>query len=90
MPKKILIVSVDCEWGEFGEWGGCTQTCGEGIQTRTRPVKKLARFGGQLCTGYSTESKSCKLQACPGEIFSNFLDVILIYLKTYKLSLQSI
>ena len=58
---------VDCEWGAFGEWGGCTQTCGEGIQTRTRTMVKVARFGGQLCTGYSTESKSCNLQLCPGK-----------------------
>merc|ERR1712226_1452024 len=34
---------VDCKWGEFGEWGGCTQTCGEGIQTRTRKMIKFAK-----------------------------------------------
>ena len=63
-----FLFIVDCEWGEFGEWGGCSQTCGEGIQTRTRSVKRFAKFGGILCTGYSTESKPCNLQKCPGKV----------------------
>ena len=60
--------SVDCKWGDFGEWGGCTQTCGEGIQTRTRKRIQVARFGGILCAGYSTESKACNVQDCPGKV----------------------
>merc|ERR1711881_820051 len=47
------------------EWGGCSQTCGEGIQTRTRQMVQWAKFGGILCTGYSTESRPCNLEECP-------------------------
>ena len=70
------IILVDCKWGDFGEWGGCTQTCGEGIQTRTRKRIQFARFGGILCSGYSTESKACNTQDCPGNVFKFDLDRI--------------
>ena len=62
-----FINKVDCEWGEFGEWGLCSQSCDEGIQTRVRKVIQDPQFGGVLCTGYSTESRTCNLQACPGK-----------------------
>ena len=62
---------VDCEFGEWGNWGPCTpdsKSSQGGGQTRTRPIIKQPRYGGQACptatSGYlvgDTEWRMCKV-----------------------------
>ena len=56
---------MDGTWTPFGGWGLCSQSCGRGIQKRTRfcvPPKN----GGVDCVGSSEETRVCHLNLCPG------------------------
>mmetsp|Transcript_25160 Transcript_25160/g.72526 ORF Transcript_25160/g.72526 Transcript_25160/m.72526 type:complete len:487 (+) Transcript_25160:3-1463(+) len=54
-----------CEWSEWGEWTKCTQTCGGGTRSRTRPKKSQAHDGGADCEGKGTMQEECSAKACP-------------------------
>ena len=60
------VVSVDCVWGEYGEWSTCSATCGGGSRTRTRPEATPASNGGAPCTASATETGTCNPNACSG------------------------
>ena len=57
-----MIMTVDCVWSEWGGWGGCSQTCGDGVATRTRS-KNI--FDGIDCQGQAFETQTCNLRCCP-------------------------
>ena len=57
---------VDCVWGNFGDWGRCSASCGNGKTTRTRAVSTPASGGGKPCNGKSTEETTCNEGECPG------------------------
>ncbi|CAE7555101.1 Hmcn1 [Symbiodinium pilosum] len=50
-----LDCPVDCIWGDWLPWNGCSVTCGEGTQDRTRVEVVSAQYGG-LC------DKGCDLR----------------------------
>ena len=54
--------SVDCagSWSDFGE---CSESCGEGTQTRAYTVTKQPQYGGTPCPT-TPESRPCNTQAC--------------------------
>lgn len=55
----------DCEWGPFGEWSACSQTCGGGNMSRSRMVNVAPRFGGKLCDAQSmSEVTACATDPC--------------------------
>ena len=64
--NKILVVLVECEWNEFGDWSACSATCGGGISLRERTIKTPAQYGGKDCTGEAREEKRCNTYGCPG------------------------
>ena len=56
---------VDCVWGHWSSWG-CSVTCGEGRQFRTRAVGIPASPGGRECEGNSYfVGGSCYSGCCP-------------------------
>ena len=62
----ILLLLVDCAWGDFSEWTQCSAECGTGTQTRTKTVKTEAEQGGAACDGDATETRDCNTHGCPG------------------------
>ncbi|XP_060583932.1 A disintegrin and metalloproteinase with thrombospondin motifs adt-1-like, partial [Ruditapes philippinarum] len=63
---NIQACPVDGVWGDWEQWSDCGATCGEGQRSRSRecifpdPANK-----GANCSGVSTETETCNIQACP-------------------------
>ncbi|KAM8967734.1 adhesion G protein-coupled receptor B1 isoform 2-T2 [Pelodytes ibericus] len=55
---------VDGKWQVWGTWGGCTTTCGGGVQKRERTCYGPF-FGGEPCPSPMDESKQCNEKKCP-------------------------
>ena len=51
--------SCPCVWDSWSDWGPCSQTCGNGTQTKTRNVLRHARNNGTLCVGSNTTTTTC-------------------------------
>ncbi|KAL5248468.1 hypothetical protein ACHWQZ_G017606 [Mnemiopsis leidyi] len=57
---------IDGGWSSYGDWSGCSQTCGTGTQTRTRTCTNPApQYGGADCTGTAGETLNCNTHHCP-------------------------
>eukprot|EP00929_Paragymnodinium_shiwhaense_P097590 TRINITY_DN59225_c0_g1_i1.p1 TRINITY_DN59225_c0_g1~~TRINITY_DN59225_c0_g1_i1.p1 ORF type:complete len:1427 (-),score=228.70 TRINITY_DN59225_c0_g1_i1:32-4312(-) len=54
----------DCIWSEWSELGECAQSCGGGIQVRTRKILSPAQAGGS-CPGDASHAKPCNAHRCP-------------------------
>lgn len=54
----------DCVVSEWSAYGECDRTCGSGVKTRTRTVKKWPQFGGALCPKLDDIAR-CNEHACP-------------------------
>jgi len=50
---------LDCEWGEWSDWGGCDKCGGE--KRRYRHIAQMPRLGGKAC-GYNASEE---FTACP-------------------------
>ena len=62
-----MVLSVDGDWGAWGSWADCSQTCG--ISTRTRERKcdnPPPTSGGLECQGDATDYENCTGVVCPG------------------------
>lgn len=56
---------LDCEWGEWSDWSGCTCSCDGGQQTRTRHIARAPRNGGLPCEeGDKEQIAPCNTQPC--------------------------
>lgn len=57
--------SRDCKWGQWSEWGACSQKCGGGNKVRDRSVEIAPRKSGKMCEALSkSEMTSCNTQPC--------------------------
>ena len=61
----ILAPPINCKWSPFGEWTGCTATCGAGLKQRSRTVLQEAINDGRDCVGCRVEIEICNVQECP-------------------------
>ncbi|XP_004594559.2 SCO-spondin [Ochotona princeps] len=52
-------------WGPWGPWGPCSETCGPGVQDRSRPCSPPRAPVLQHCPGPEHESQTCFTVACP-------------------------
>ena len=63
---------VDGQWGPFGNWSTCSQTCGGGMRTRQRECNNPPPSNGGLdCVGSGLHQRRCNTDACPGEKYIN-------------------
>ena len=57
--------AVDCKVDKkWGAWGGCSKSCGAGVQIRRRSVLVKPMYGGERCPALA-QTKSCNTQSCP-------------------------
>eukprot|EP00058_Branchiostoma_floridae_P004600 XP_002590088.1 hypothetical protein BRAFLDRAFT_83358 [Branchiostoma floridae] len=58
--RRRAPVPVNCVWGLWGSWGGCSAPCGNsGTRTRTRWVAQPPLHGGIGCTGPGSKTEPC-------------------------------
>ena len=56
-----LNSSVNGQWAAWGDWSGCSATCGMGTRIRQRDCTDPAPDnGGMECEGNSTETGECQ------------------------------
>lgn len=52
-------------WSAWSAYGSCSVSCGGGTKTRTRTCTNPApAYGGNACSGSSSESTSCNTHSC--------------------------
>lgn len=57
---------VDAVVGDWTSWSECSESCGNGTQTKIRTCDKRATNGGQTCAQQGlASSQNCKLIDCP-------------------------
>ena len=68
---------VDGQWGDWGPWQRCSETCGEGTKERYRRCDQpRAQYGGRECVGSETQRTSCKNRDCAGNGAGHLQDKI--------------
>uniref|UniRef100_A0A8C9TJB4 ADAM metallopeptidase with thrombospondin type 1 motif 5 n=1 Tax=Scleropages formosus TaxID=113540 RepID=A0A8C9TJB4_SCLFO len=64
--KKYYSTSNHGSWSSWGPWGGCSRTCGGGVQFAHRLCNNPApRNNGRYCTGKRAIYRSCNVTPCP-------------------------
>jgi len=65
--KCFFYSTVDGVWSDWGGYGYCTTTCGNGTSTRSRTCNNpTPSAGGKRCKGINTDTQICKANSCPG------------------------
>ena len=64
-PNQSLL--VDCAWGQWSSYTGCTKTCGGGKQYRYRTILTHGENDGTACVGTdNVEEQACNSATCTG------------------------
>ncbi|VDI23531.1 Hypothetical predicted protein [Mytilus galloprovincialis] len=62
----LIACPIDGQWSNWVSWGTCSVTCASGTQTRQRQCDNpTPQHSGQVCSGSSTDSKTCTQVTCP-------------------------
>ena len=57
---------IDGGFGKWSKYSKCSQSCGSGIQSRTRKCDNPVPLnGGADCAGDKTETRQCYAKPCP-------------------------
>eukprot|EP00930_Biecheleria_cincta_P066153 TRINITY_DN5216_c0_g3_i1.p1 TRINITY_DN5216_c0_g3~~TRINITY_DN5216_c0_g3_i1.p1 ORF type:complete len:1485 (+),score=229.48 TRINITY_DN5216_c0_g3_i1:302-4456(+) len=58
---------VDCKYGDWDAWSGCSVSCGGGFRKRYRPVAVTPNLVGKQCesVGKNVENADCGQNNCP-------------------------
>ncbi|XP_078312808.1 SCO-spondin-like [Crassostrea virginica] len=57
---------IDGVWASWGNWGTCTETCGGGVQSRSRTcTNPPPQYGGANCPDFSSSTQRCNTHNCP-------------------------
>ena len=82
--NSLFNFLVNCAWGEWSAYTGCTKTCGGGKQYRYRTILTHGENGGTACVGTdNVEEQACNSATCTGQHYQG----INIALNTMKYSI---
>ncbi|CAG2195918.1 HMCN [Mytilus edulis] len=60
------LLPVDGGWSSWAQWTTCSNSCGVGLQTRTRQCNNPStQYGGVYCNGLSSQTRKCNTISCP-------------------------
>ena len=79
LPCSLLELPVNGNWGEWDPWSVCDQTCGPGLQLRTRQCNNPApTFDGNFCEPPTFESRECSNSPeCPNSCqFKDLAEIV--------------
>merc|ERR1712170_195074 len=65
LEKEFLANKKTCRWKSKDPFSDCSETCGDGVQTRPRRCVCTFGYGNANCEGEPVETKPCNLGACP-------------------------
>jgi len=61
----IFYCPIPCEYTPWTDYTDCTASCGGGIRSRRRAVKRPGSYGGAACTEPLYQQEPCSTQECP-------------------------
>ncbi|XP_056002342.1 coadhesin-like [Ostrea edulis] len=62
----MIHCPIDGGWSTWSDFGQCSETCGQGVQIKSRTCSNpRPRYGGRGCVGPNNASKSCQRGECP-------------------------
>ena len=50
-----------CSWSQWGDWGQCSESCGNGFMERVR-MNTAGQSGKENCNDLPKEKKRCQLR----------------------------
>ncbi|CAJ1370240.1 unnamed protein product [Effrenium voratum] len=59
------VCPVDCKWSDWGDWEGCSKSCGDGQRSRYRSFAQIKNAVGKECIGQNLQTEGCGMNACP-------------------------
>lgn len=62
--SSCTSLDVNCTFGGWSSWSGCSVTCGNGQRYHTRAVITHAQAAGQRCHGGLEEVEACEEEPC--------------------------
>lgn len=84
----ILFSTVDCEW-RYGDFGACSETCGEGIRERFPIVTQHPEHGGEPCPPFvdanRPDQETCNLGPCESKSIILLTGGFTCYFKYYHI-----
>ena len=73
----LIFMLTEGFWAMWGAWSTCSESCGDGVQQRTRTCE-----GGTFCIGDGDDERSCSNGDCPeGEVA--LLSILLFQLREH-------
>ena len=62
----LILIIVDGMWSDWTAWSACPVSCSGGEYSRSRVCDSPApQYGGQDCSGNSSETDNCNTEVCP-------------------------
>ena len=55
------LTRKECSWSQWGDWGQCSESCGNGFMERFRS-NTAGQSGKENCIGVPKETKRCQIR----------------------------
>ncbi|CAE7923300.1 HMCN1 [Symbiodinium necroappetens] len=62
---QVKVCPVDCKWSDWGDWEGCSKSCGVGERSRYRSYAQIQNAHGKECPGQNLQTETCGMNTCP-------------------------
>ncbi|KAF6017806.1 spon1 [Bugula neritina] len=75
--SPVAAGDVDCMLTEWSAFSSCSVTCGTGLKSRSRQIKRRNSGNGAMCPKSTTQTEVCTLDDCPAPSPTSDVDCML-------------